>query len=124
MEMMPLGRLELTEAQRAQTRSLVEAHRAATGPVLDRARTAREALHEAVTASTVDEAAIRARSAELASADADLAVARARLHADITKILTAEQRAELEQNRSRRAERMQEMRERWEQRRMGPPQGR
>jgi Spy/CpxP family protein refolding chaperone len=118
-----LGRLDLTEAQRAQVRSLVEAQRAAIDPVLERARTAREALQDAITASTVDEAAIRARSAELASAEADLAVARARLHADITKILTPEQRTELEQNRSRRAERMQGMRERWEQRRTGPPAG-
>ena len=119
MEMM-LGRLELTEAQRAQVRSLVEAQQAATGPVLDRARTAREALQAAITADTVDEGAIRARSAELASAEADLAVARARLHADITKILTPEQRTELEQNLARRTERMQEMRERREQR-LGPP---
>jgi Spy/CpxP family protein refolding chaperone len=111
-EMMPLGRLDLTEAQRAQVRSLTDTHRAATEPVLERARTARQALHAAVTASTVDEGAIRARSAELASAEADLAVARARLHADITKILTPEQRAELEANRSRMAERMQSMRER------------
>jgi Spy/CpxP family protein refolding chaperone len=95
-EMMPLGRLDLTDAQRAQVRSLTDTHRAATEPVLERARTARQALHAAVTASTVDEGAIRARSAELASAEADLAVARARLQADITKILTPEQRAELD----------------------------
>jgi protein CpxP len=123
MEMMPFGQLDLTEAQRAQVRSLVEAHRAATAPVLERARTARQALHEAVTASAVDEAAIRARSAELASAEADLTVARARMHADVLKILTPEQRTELEQNRTRRAERMQGMRERMG-RRMGPPAGR
>jgi Spy/CpxP family protein refolding chaperone len=122
MGMLPLGPLNLTDAQRAEVRSLVEAHRAATQPVLERARTAREALHAAVTATTVDEAAIRARSAELASAEADLAVARARLHADVAKVLTPEQAAELEQARSRRADRMQEMRERMG-RRMGPRAG-
>jgi Spy/CpxP family protein refolding chaperone len=111
-EMMPFGQLDLTEAQRAQVRTLVETHRAATDPVLERAQTARQALHAAVTAGTIDEGAIRARSAELASAEADLAVARARLHADITKILTPEQQTELEANRSRMAERMQSMRER------------
>jgi len=120
MAMLPLGRLDLTEAQRAQMNALMESHRAATQPVMERARTAREALHAAVTASAVDEGAIRARSSELASAEADLAVARARLNADILKILTTEQRTELEQARSRRAERMQQMRERWEQRAAQP----
>jgi Spy/CpxP family protein refolding chaperone len=116
MAMLPLGRLNLTEAQRAQVSALMESHRAATEPVMERARTAREALHAAITASTVDEGAIRARSAELASAETDLAVARARLNAEILKILTPEQRTDLEQARSRRADRMQQMRERWDQR--------
>jgi Spy/CpxP family protein refolding chaperone len=116
---MMFGRLNLTDAQETQVRTLVEAHQAATTPVLDRVVTARQALHAAVTASPVDEAAIRARSAELASAEADLAVARARLHADISRILTPEQRAELDQMQARRAERMQQMGER--RRRMPPP---
>jgi protein CpxP len=107
-----LGALDLTDAQETQMRTLVEAHRASTNPLVERAATARQGLDAAVMASTVDEGTIRARSAELAAAEADLAVARARLHADILKILTPEQRTRLEQMRARGAERMREMRER------------
>ena len=47
---------------------------------------------QAVTADTIDEALIRQKSAEVAAVDADMAVARARAHAEVFQILTAEQK--------------------------------
>jgi Spy/CpxP family protein refolding chaperone len=111
--------LDLTDAQQADVRKLIEAHRTATGPVADRLAAARQALRASVTASALDEAAIRKHSAEVAAAEADIAVALARLHADVSKILTPEQRTRLEQNRAAMADRVQAMRGR----RQGPPPG-
>jgi Spy/CpxP family protein refolding chaperone len=113
-----LGALDLTDAQEAQVRSLAETHRAATSTLVERAATAQQALNAAVMSNTLDEAAIRARSAELAAVEADLTVARARLHADIVKILTPEQRTRLEEMRQRASERMRDRRER---RQQAPP---
>ena len=113
----PLGlnRLDLSDAQRDQVRSLVESRRDETKGLADRARSAHDALQAAVTADTFDEGAIRAHSAEVASVEADMAVARARLHADILQILTAEQRTQLKALQA-------QMKERGDRR--GPPSGR
>jgi protein CpxP len=110
---MMLGRLDLTDAQREQIRTIVEARRAATDPLTERARTAREALQDAIETQPVDAATIRARSAELAAVEADLAVARAELHAEIVGVLTSEQQTELAQIREERDQRMAERRERF-----------
>jgi Spy/CpxP family protein refolding chaperone len=110
-----LGGLDLTEAQRDQVRTIAEARRAATEPLLERARTARQALQSAIQTQPVDEAAIRARSADVATVEADLAVSRAQLQAEILGILTSEQKAELAERRERLDERAEQLQERREQ---------
>ena len=52
---------------------------------------AREALHAVVTADTFDEAAIRLKSADVAAVEADGAVLRAKVHAEVWALLTPEQ---------------------------------
>ena len=94
----PLGlitRLELSDAQRDQVKSLVDSRRDETKAIADRAKAAHDALQAAVTSDTFDEGAIRARSVEVASVEADMAVARGRLYADALQILTVEQRTQL-----------------------------
>ena len=54
---------------------------------------AREALHAATTSPSFDEGLVRAKAAELAAVEADLAVSRARIFADVFQILTPEQQA-------------------------------
>jgi Spy/CpxP family protein refolding chaperone len=51
----------------------------------------------AVTADGVDETLIRAKSADVAAVDADMAVARARAHAEFVQILTADQKTKLKE---------------------------
>jgi Spy/CpxP family protein refolding chaperone len=58
---------------------------------------AREALHAATTSSSFDEGLVRAKAAELAAAEADLAVERARIYADVFQILTPDQQATAKQ---------------------------
>jgi periplasmic protein CpxP/Spy len=90
---LPLRELNLTESQREQVRAIVEPREAETRAVGERARAARQALHAATTTASFDEGLVRARAAELASVEADLAVSRARIYADVFQLLTPEQQA-------------------------------
>jgi protein CpxP len=97
MGMLPmLGRaLNLTDTQRDQIKAIADSHKDEWKALADRERTARTALMTAVTADTIDEAAIRQKSSEVAAVEADAAVARAHAHAEVAQILTADQKAQL-----------------------------
>ena len=82
----------LTDAQRDQIKAIAESHKDDWKALADRARTAHKALNEAVTAEPINEALIRQKSSEVAAVDADMAVARARAHAEVFQILTADQK--------------------------------
>jgi Spy/CpxP family protein refolding chaperone len=90
----------LTDAQRDQVRSIVESHRNEMQALAERARPAHEALQAALTSGTVDEATIRAKSAEIASVDVEMAVAQARIYAEVFQILTPEQQALVKKQRA------------------------
>ncbi len=93
----PLDRLNLTDAQRDQVKGVVDSHEAELRPLGEKTMTARRALEQAVTADTIDEGAIRAKAADVASVESDMAVARARVHADVLQVLTSDQRAKLKE---------------------------
>lgn len=93
----PLDRLNLTDAQRDQVKSVVDSHETELRALGEKAMTARRALEQAVTADTIDEGAIRAVAADVASVESDMAVARARVHADVLQVLTSDQRAKLKE---------------------------
>jgi Spy/CpxP family protein refolding chaperone len=59
----------------------------------ERAMTARQALQAATASASFDEGLVRARAAELAAVEADMAVTRARIYADVFQMLTPEQQA-------------------------------
>ena len=90
---LPLDRLGLTETQREQIRTVMQSHDAELKTLNDRAITARQALQTTVLAEAFDEGAIRARSADVAAVEADLAVSRARIRTEVLQMLTPEQRA-------------------------------
>ena len=98
MGMLPmLGRqLDLTDAQKAQIKTIADSHKEDWKSLAERARAAHGALNQAVTAESVDEALLRQRSAEVSAVDADMAVARARAHAEVVQILTPEQKTKLQ----------------------------
>jgi protein CpxP len=115
--------LDLTEAQQTQVRSILESHKAAFDEVRTKARDAHRAFAEATRAESIDEAAIRARSAEVAAAMADQAVLQAKVRGEVLNILTAEQKQKLEQQRAARQQRMQERQQQRQQRQQQrPPQ--
>jgi Spy/CpxP family protein refolding chaperone len=92
-----LGRLDLTDAQREQVKSILEPRRESLQALHGRARAAHEALMAAITAEAFNEGLIRARAADVALVDVEVAVERGRVHADVLQILTADQKARLEE---------------------------
>ena len=73
----PLRQLELTDSQREQVRGVMQSHQVEFRELRDRMRTAHQALDAAIAADSIDESAIRGKSAELAAVQADAAVLRA-----------------------------------------------
>ena len=105
---LPLRGLELTDAQREQVRTIMESHSADQKAVGDKMIAARKALHEAIAADTLDEAAIRAAAAEVGAAEADAAVLQAKIHGEVFAILTPEQVKKAKELRSEMENRMKE----------------
>lgn len=108
--LMMLRHLDLTDAQETRVREILDSHRDEQQAIGDKAFAARGALDAAVTADVFDESAVRTRAAEVAAIDADMAVARARIYADVFQILTPEQQALAKKRQA-------EMKQREEQRR-------
>jgi Spy/CpxP family protein refolding chaperone len=90
-------RLNLTDAQRDQLKSIADSHKDEWKALADRARAAHDALHDAVLADTIDDGLIRAKAADVAAVDADIAVATAHARAEAWQILTPEQKAQAKQ---------------------------
>ena len=112
-----LRRLDLTDAQREQIRTLAQQHRDATREVGGQLMSAREALRDAVTAEVANEGAIRALASQLGTLEGDAAVVRAQLSAQVWQILTPDQQAQLRALQAQADERRQQRRERFDQRR-------
>ena len=123
---LPLGQLNLSDAQREQARAIVARAAEEQRPTLTRLREAVEVRRKALEALPVDEGAIRSTTQALVVAETDMAVARAKVRSDIYALLTAEQQTKLRELRqaaeSRRNERRTAMQRRAQQRggRRGP----
>ena len=109
---LPLRALSLTDAQRQQIRTLTAQHREQNRPGAERLRAAADAHRKAVEAFPFDEQAIRTTSQALADAQADMAIAQARLRTDIFALLTPEQQAQVTKLRAERDARRSERSER------------
>ena len=95
-------RLGLSDTQRDQIKAIAEAHKEDWKALADRGRAAHQALDQAITANTINEAVIRQKSAEVAAVDADLAVARAHAFSEALQILTTDQKAQLKTMQAQR----------------------
>jgi Spy/CpxP family protein refolding chaperone len=94
-------KLGLTDDQATQIKAVLKADKDTLTTQLTRLHDARTELRSAIQASDASEASVRAASAKVAAAEADLAVERLRLHGKIVPILTEEQREKLGQLQSR-----------------------
>ena len=122
---LPLGRLAaklgLSDAQKDQIKTIMLSHRDEWKSLADRAAAARKALNDAVTADTIDENAIRQASAAQAAVQADRAVARARVHAEVFQVLTPDQQKQARDLQAQMKAKADQFRQRLEQRRGGQP---
>ena len=115
--MIPLGRLDLDDAQREQVRNVMRENRESRRTLGRAVREADGALEEAVAADVLDEQGIRAAATALGVAQGDAAVQRARVRNQVWQLLTAEQQARAREIQAERARRMAERRERMRERR-------
>jgi Spy/CpxP family protein refolding chaperone len=97
-----LRALDLTDAQQEQVRQLTQQNREQMRAFMDRMRAAQEARRQAVEAIPFNESQVRTAMKDLADVEADLAVAEARLQADIYALLTADQQQRLQRLRAER----------------------
>lgn len=94
--------LDLTEEQRAQLKSIAESHRDEFKAAGQKARAAHDGMQALLEAETIDEAAIRAKSTEVAAAEADVMILNAKVRHESLQILTADQLTRLKELRSSR----------------------
>ena len=88
-------KLGLTDAQKAQAKTIFTDNRATVKPLRESLRAEHKALQALIHADTVNEAAIRAESAKIAGIEADLNVNRANVGVKFRAILTPDQLATL-----------------------------
>lgn len=99
--------LELTEAQRAQVKQLVDSFEASTRELREKMRALRGGEGDALN-GTFDEAAVRAQAQARSQVQVELEVAHARLASQVYNVLTAEQKAKLAERRQQFEQRRRE----------------
>jgi protein CpxP len=101
-------RLDLSDAQKEQVKSIVDSHRDEMRTLGDKAMKAHQALDAAIAGDTFDESTVRTKAAEVANIEADMAVMRARVHNEVFQLLTPDQQKTLKEFQANMQQRMQE----------------
>ena len=94
--------LDLSDDQKAQVKSIMESHQAEFKAVGEKMRAAREGMQALIEADTLDESAVRAKSVEVAAAEADAAILGAKVRTQTMQVLTAEQLTKLKESQDKR----------------------
>ena len=106
------GKLNLTEDQKAKMKQIHESFAQTNKPLLDQLKAKRQELRQASEGGTFNEALATQKLTEIAPLEAKLMGERAKLHQEMLSVLTAEQKAQLEQARAQFKTRHGEMRKR------------
>lgn len=102
--------LDLTDAQKAQMKSIRESHSESLRPLMEQIRAKRQEIRQASAGGTFNEALVAQKLSEIAPLEAKMMGERARIHQEMLSVLTAEQKAKLEQSREQRKSRWAERR--------------
>ncbi|HEX6164296.1 MAG TPA: periplasmic heavy metal sensor, partial [Vicinamibacterales bacterium] len=97
--------LDLSDDQKAQLKKIRAARESEFKAAADKIGAARQGMRQLLEAETINEGAIRAKSQEVAAAEAELAILNAKLRKESMQILTAEQLAKLKEGRENRGQR-------------------
>jgi protein CpxP len=91
--------LDLTDAQKAQMKQIRESHSQSLRPLMEQIRAKRQEIRQASESGTFNEALVTQKLNEIAPLEVKLMGERTRLHQETLSVLTAEQKAKLEQSR-------------------------
>jgi len=92
--------LNLTDDQKAKMKSIRETFAQTNKPLRDQLRAKRQELRQASEGGTFNEALATQKLTEIAPLEAKLMAAEHNLHQEMLSVLTAEQKAQLEQSRA------------------------
>ena len=109
---MGFRQLNLTDDQKAKLKQIHESFAQTNKPLLDQIRAKRQELRQASEGGTFNEALATQKLTEIAPLEAKLMGERAKLHQEMLSVLTAEQKAQLDQARAQFKTRHGEMRKR------------
>ena len=104
------GALELSDDQKAQLKTIADSHRDEFRAAGEKVRAAREGMRALVEGDSLDEPAIRAKSTEIAAAEADQLILNAKVRQQSLQVLTSEQQAKLKELRTARQGQMKQRR--------------
>jgi len=102
--------LNLTDDQKAKMKQIRESFAHSNKPLHDQLKAKRQELRQAGEGGTFNEALATQKLTEMASLEAKLMGERFKLHQEMLSVLTAEQKAQLEQTKAQRKSRRGEMR--------------
>ena len=106
------GQLNLTEDQKTKVKQIRESFAEKNKPLREQLRAKRQELRQASEGGTFNEALATQKLTEMASLEAKLMGERHKLHQETLSVLTAEQKAQLEQSKAQFKARRGEMRNR------------
>ena len=98
--------LDLSDDQRAQLQKIRAARQAEFKAAGEKVGAAREGMRALLEADSINESAIRAKSAEVAAAEADVMILNAKVRQESMQVLTSEQLAKLKEQRDNRGGQM------------------
>ena len=104
------GQLNLTEDQKTKMKQIRQSFAQTNKPLREQLRAKRQELRQASEGGTFNEALATQKLTEMASLEAKLMGERHKLHQEMLSVLTAEQKAQLEQSKAQFKTRRGEMR--------------
>ena len=103
--------LNLTEDQKAKMKQIRESFATTNKPLHEQLRAKRQELRQASEGGTFNEALATQKLTEIAPLEAKLMATRASMHQEMLSVLTAEQKAQLEQSKAQFKQRREQRRE-------------
>ena len=94
--------LDLTDDQKAQLKTIADSHRDEFRAAGEKVRAARDGMRALIEADAINESAIRAKSTEIAAAEADVMILNAKVRQESMQVLTSEQQQKLKELRTAR----------------------
>ncbi len=100
--------LDLTQAQQDQVKAIMEKEKPVIQPLMKQLMQAHKDLSSLEDSGTFDEAKVRTLATQNVQTMTELVVQKARIHAELTQILTADQKTKLAQLKAKHEAHMQE----------------